>query len=281
MADDTQTKRLKEPYRLVILKEDTLEEVSSYRLSLMNVYILVSAVLIITSAIVFSLMFFTPIRRLVPGYANVYESREYRELNNKVQTLEKEMDAQRLYIDRFRNLLSGIPTRDTSQPAFNDENPDDIQALARAELIAKPPLVQEKAVNVEPLSSQESPLSFIQVVPPVRGILSAQFNASEDHFGVDILAPDNTPLLALLDGSVIASDWTLETGNTLGIQHSGNMVSFYKHNARNLRKLGSKVNAGEAIAIIGNTGEATSGPHLHFEIWVDGQPVDPQRFINF
>jgi murein DD-endopeptidase MepM/ murein hydrolase activator NlpD len=101
------------------------------------------------------------------------------------------------------------------------------------------------------------------------------------HFGIDILAPRNTPIKSALDGWVVQSDWTLETGNTIGIQHENNIITFYKHNSVLLKKVGSYVKAGEAVAIIGNTGEMTDGPHLHFELWYKGNPVDPADYINF
>ena len=103
----------------------------------------------------------------------------------------------------------------------------------------------------------------------------------QDHNGLDILAPKNTPIKAVMDGVVILSDWTLETGNTIGIMHDNQVMSFYKHNSSLLKKNGAIVRAGEAIAIIGNTGTLSSGPHLHFELWYKGKPVDPSRYINF
>ena len=274
--------RLREPYRLLLLHDDTLAEVGSYRLSLLNIYIALSAILLVTSAIVMTLIFFTPLRRLVPGYANVYESREYRELTEKVQKMETSLQNQKLYIDRFRNLLSGIPSTDTlnSQDQSGDIT-EEIYAASQQALESQPPLISTDLRGIENPVSEMHGTSFLQMVPPIRGVISARYDREAGHFGTDILAPENTPVLAILDGTVISSDWTLETGNTIGIQHAGDMVSFYKHNSSNLKRLGARVKAGEAVAIIGNTGEATSGPHLHFELWIDGKPVNPERFINF
>jgi murein DD-endopeptidase MepM/ murein hydrolase activator NlpD len=277
--------KLREPYRLLLLHDETLAEVGSYRLSLLNIYIAVSAILLLTSALVFSLIFLTPVRKLVPGYANVYESREYRELNRKVQDLESEMQDQRLYIARFRSLLAGIPVSDSLaepfQSAASSGSSPEAYAVNPATLTSHTPLVSRDLQNIESSIPEIHGTSFLHVVPPIRGTISARYDPNSSHFGTDILAPENTPVVAILDGTVIASDWTLETGNTLGIQHAGNMVSFYKHNSHNLKHLGARVKAGEAIAIIGNTGETTSGPHLHFELWVDGKPLNPERFINF
>jgi murein DD-endopeptidase MepM/ murein hydrolase activator NlpD len=272
--------RLREPYRLLLLRDDTLAEVGSYRLSLLNIYIAVSALLIVTSALVFALIFLTPLRRLVPGYANVYESREYRELNNQVRALEQEMVDQRLYLERFRSLLAGVPMPDS---AISQRDEDLISSvLAGPVQLFTPPTGQppEPRIALNP-GNERYGTQFLSVVPPLRGTVSAGYDPYASHLGTDILAPQNTPVVAILDGTVLFADWTLEAGNTIGIQHEGNMVSVYKHNSRNLKKEGARVKAGEAVAIIGNTGEATSGPHLHFELWIDGRPVDPQLFVNF
>jgi len=242
----TKRKRIREPYRLLLLHDDTLAEVGSYRLSLLNIYIAVSAILLVTSALVFSLIFLTPLRKLVPGYANVYESREYRELNNKVQELEAEMQNQRLYIARFRSLLAGIPSSDSLDDSGPEIGPLESQEVRQQALTSKPPLVSSDLRNIENPANELYSTGFLHVVPPIRGVISARYDQNSGHFGTDILAPENTPVLAILDGTVITADWTLETGNTVGIQHAGNMVSFYKHNSRNLKRLGTKVKAGEA-----------------------------------
>jgi murein DD-endopeptidase MepM/ murein hydrolase activator NlpD len=116
---------------------------------------------------------------------------------------------------------------------------------------------------------------------PIGGTITSNFDPEKKHLGVDVIAPKNTPIKAAMDGWVISSDWTLETGNTIAIQHTNNIVTFYKHNSVLLKKTGNYVRGGEAIAIIGNTGELTDGPHLHFELWHQGKPVNPTDFVDF
>lgn len=269
MTENQGKKRYRQPYKLVLLKEETLEEVGSYRLSPLNVYILVSSVLVITSMIVVALIFFTPLKRLVPGFADIEQNRAYMKLSNEIDELEEMVEAQQLYIDRFSNIVRG----------------DSIQmAASKAELtelmegIASTPVNTPEPQRAKPVSS--AGIDYLYIIPPLRGTMSRGFDPEKGHYGVDLVAPQNTPVKAILDGYVIASDWTLETGNTIGIQHDGQLVSFYKHNARNLKKLGSFVKAGEAVAIIGNTGELSSGPHLHFELWMEGKPVDPNDYVD-
>lgn len=129
--------------------------------------------------------------------------------------------------------------------------------------------------------SKEIPLEQMFFVPPITGVVSSGFNRKEKHYGIDIIAPKNTPVKAVLDGYVFSSDWTLETGNVIGIQHSNNLITFYKHNSALLKSIGDNVKGGEAVAIIGNTGELSDGPHLHFEMWHKGKAINPADYILF
>ena len=129
----------------------------------------------------------------------------------------------------------------------------------------------------------DRPLELINIAfyAPLKGIISDSFNLQNDHFGVDVLAPENEAIKASLGGTVVFSDWTSETGYSIAIQHDNNLISFYKHNSVLLKKTGELVKAGDAIAIIGNSGEFSSGPHLHFEMWHKGKAIDPEHHILF
>jgi murein DD-endopeptidase MepM/ murein hydrolase activator NlpD len=117
---------------------------------------------------------------------------------------------------------------------------------------------------------------------PVSGIIISSFDpASSGHYGVDVVAKDNEPIKAVAEGTVVFSGWTQDFGYTLIIQHKAGILSVYKHNSVLLEKVGNYVAAGDVIAIIGNTGELTSGPHLHFELWYNGNPVNPEEFVSF
>jgi len=275
VTKDQHKKRYRDPYKIVLLKEETLEEVGSYKLSLLNVYLLVSTILVITAAIVLAIVFFTPLKRLVPGYADITQNREYMTLYNDIRDLEKQVEAQQLYIRRFRAMVMGDST--TGILALSPAGREILKNLPEQKQITSLPNPSIPAKS----NLSAADIDFLYIVSPVTGAVSKAFAPSEDHFGIDIVAPRNTAVKAILDGYIITSDWTLETGNTIGIQHDNNIVSFYKHNARNLKTLGSFVKAGEAVAIIGNTGELSSGPHLHFELWMEGKPVDPAQFIDF
>jgi len=278
-----------QPYRLIVLKEDTLEKVRSHHFSLRPLVIYALVIIFLISALTSAFIAFTPVKRLIPGYAEITENRIYMSMLNRVEELEKITQEQSLYIDKLRNLLAG--EHQSYEEHLDGEEDFTNQTASLAERIDADDSLREKVTirSSRSLSlpgqnnsgfDQESIIERV-LVPPVRGILSASFQKGEGHLGIDILAPAETPIKAIDGGVVIAADWTMETGYTIGIQHKDNLVSYYKHNSSLLKEIGQRVDAGEAIAIIGNTGHLTSGPHLHFELWYDGNALDPAEYINF
>lgn len=270
--------------------EDTFSEVGSWRLTLLKIYLLFLAAFFVLLTLVFLTFFFTPLRTLVPGYGQIEDQTAFIKLKKDYNELEDQVEAQQTYINAIRRMLTDQPeniqdviTRDTGIEIVETDG----------EVIKEDSLFREKVENEEELRDvrqlldqdivldAEARINQIHFTPPVKGEITARFSPENLHYGVDIMAPSNTPILATLDGLVIASDWTLETGHTLGILHDNNLVSFYKHNSANLKRTGVRVKAGEAIAIIGNSGTLTTGPHLHFELWIDDKAVDPSEYVLF
>ena len=271
-------------YRLVLRKDETLEEVGSYRLTLLNIYILLSSIVILAMAAMAFVIFFTPLKKLVPGYAEPSQHPDYISLTKKMQTLESELESYKLYYEHFNKLISladssAAPSKKYTSRVKTQKQEKEAESKNLEE--TSPSLLPPPVVNSTPRSAMLNPADYRYLMPPISGVISSPFEPEEDHLGVDVLAPHDTPVKAIWDGHVIMADWTLETGYTIGIQHSEDMVSFYKHNASLLKKNGAFVRAGEAVAIIGNTGKLTSGPHLHFELWLQGKPVDPTHYIDF
>ena len=284
MALDLDQKRsfkdkLQDKYRLVILNNDTFQEISSHRLSLMNLYIILSSVIVVLGALLVLLIVFTPIKKLIPGYGDMGSSTKIIELNKQLDEIIKEKDAQEVYLASFRKML-------TSDEEYTEYSPSEEEKLKKA--IAEAEITNEGIVGVSDvivnLPIKETPQkinNYFDLVKPVSGSVSAAFMPEKKHNGVDILAPANTAVKSVLDGYVIISGWNIDTGNTIGVQHADNVVSFYKHNSALLKEEGNFVKAGEALAIIGNSGTLSDGPHLHFELWIDGSPVNPENFIKF
>ncbi len=243
--------RLKDSYQIKVVHEETLQETRSYRVSKAKLYAMISLFILAVAGIVVSLLFFTPLRQLVPGYADVNNNQRFFQLNNQIDELEQEVNEQSTYIEGLLSMISS-------------------------------PSAEEKLLDAE--ENEGAIISLLDqmfFVPPIKGTIEAGYSLDKGHLGTDIVAPTNTPVKSILDGYVVSSDWTFENGNTISIQHEHNILSIYKHNSILLKEAGNKVKAGEAVAIIGNSGENTSGPHLHFELWFEGKAVDAEHYINF
>ncbi|MEZ4910659.1 MAG: M23 family metallopeptidase [Saprospiraceae bacterium] len=260
--------RLKHNFRILILDDENLEEVGSYNLSLLSFYTLLSVIGLILSSLVISLIVFTPVKRLIPGYGDITDNKKFIELLKRVDTLEQEITAYDVYTSGLKNMLTGgIHTQTVSR--------EDSLIAAKSiptELIKQEDLLENKRAKE---------LNFLRFVTPVRGTISAHFQPSIQHYGVDIMSSKDAPVSAIMDGIVINADMSFQTGNSIYIQHPKNVVSVYKHNSALLVKTGDIVKTGQAIAIIGNSGEMSTGPHLHFEMWYDGRVVNPENYINF
>jgi len=281
--------RLQASYKLIIQNTETFEEIATYRLTLLNAYILGSVLFVLVAALVVALLVLTPAKRYIPGYGDVYSNPVFLKINRQLDSLETLLEAHQTYTEAFRRMLTNEVELPPDRPPESLVHLDSLEEvpLAEEDLVLRNEFelesIREVAQNRGPdgLGFFDIPLEQLYFVPPVKGEISAGFMPEKRHFGVDVIAPKNTPVKAVLDGYVIASDWTLETGNTIGIQHANNIVTFYKHNSMLLKKVGDRVKAGEAVAIIGNTGDLSDGPHLHFELWHRGKPVNPEDFINF
>jgi murein DD-endopeptidase MepM/ murein hydrolase activator NlpD len=279
--------KLKKPYRLVILKEDSLEEVGSYRLTPLGLYVLFSSLFVGLSILVALLIIFTPMKRWIPGYGEALADTELTRMRTKIESMENQLEMQKRYTDNIRRILTGDvkSTIEEEKPATFNDSLLQVSRIEEDELLRQNFMLgeglQQNAAIPKESGPCAVPLAQILFTAPVTGQISAGFMPDKDHIGIDIIAPKNTPIKAALDGFVVFADWTLETGNSIGIMHDNQIVTFYKHNSMLLKKIGNHVRAGEAIAIIGNTGTMTSGPHLHFELWHKGKPVDASRYIRF
>lgn len=281
---------LKNTYRLVVMNDNTFEEVGSYRLTRLNVYIMVSSIFVVLVCLVTMIIAFTSLKEYIPGYGDVNLKGKSRELEQKVYEVEKELIAREAYIKTVQKVLTGGVDTTNYEAEGEDE-----MAYDTAEFNVEP-IAEDYALRTEieresmqsldnsnfRVSQDDSYLEQLYFTTPVRGaIVNDEFQPDKGHFGVDLLGSTGATIYATLSGVIIISDYTFETGYVIGIQHSNNFISFYKHNSKLLKKVGDKVQVGEAIAIIGNTGEFTEGPHLHFELWHNSKPINPREFLVF
>lgn len=252
--------RLRDNYRLVVIDDHDFKEVNTFRFNLLTLYTLISTIVVALCTLAISLIIFTPIKRFIPGYGDIEDNTAYIELRKKVDEMEEAMKAQDVYNLGLRNLLKGI-----SDDAVSTETKE-VTSISNAS-------VQE--------ANKTSELSQFVFANPISGKISAPYDPKIQHFGVDILAPKNTAIKSILSGIVILSDWTVDGGNTVVIQHARNVSSVYKHNSALLVKTGDRIKTGQAIAIIGNTGKLSTGPHLHLELWYNGNPINPSNYVSF
>jgi murein DD-endopeptidase MepM/ murein hydrolase activator NlpD len=282
------TSKLRDKYRLVIMN-DSLEERLTFRLSRLNVFVALGTLTIILIFLTSMLIAFTPLREYIPGYTNITLQKRLYELQIKTDSIEKDLQQKNLFIENLRNIISGkdLPAdqplkKDTLKKYSNIRNkksPED--SLLRAEIENQGKYNLYRSESGQGVFAKRPAIGSVLFFVPLKGVITNEFNPMQGHYGVDIVSKQNEAIKSVLDGTVILSNWTIETGYTIAVQHQENIVSVYKHNSALLKKVGDFVKAGDPIAIIGQTGELTSGPHLHFELWYDGNPVNPKEYITF
>ncbi|MCX6230261.1 MAG: M23 family metallopeptidase [Bacteroidetes bacterium] len=286
-------KKLKNKYRLVVMNDDTFEEKLSFRLSRLNVFIAIGSVSILLIFATTYIIAFTPLREYIPGYTNMKLSKESYINALKVDSLKQEVKSREVYLNNIKMIMEGKVITDPASKQTKDTsikyNTITIKKSKEDSILRK----QIESENKYDLSSQDltmdatdlpninTSISNFFYFTPLKGIVINGFDAVKQHYGVDIAGKKDDIIKSVLDGTVIFSNWTLETGYIIGIQHQHNLISVYKHNSALLKKAGDYVKAGDPIAFIGNSGELSSGPHLHFELWYNGNPVNPKDYISF
>ncbi len=276
-------------YRLVFMNEDTLEERLTFRLSRMNVFVALGTLTIILIFLTTILIAFTSLKEYIPGYTNVGLQKRLYELQIKTDSIEKSLERKDKFIANLRAIISGkdltddVPLqKDTANRYSNiriKKSAEDSQLRQEIENQGKYNLY--KIETSEASFTRKTSIGSVMFFSPLKGVITSGFKPADKHYGVDVVSKQNEAIKAVLDGTVIFSSWTLETGYVIIIQHEQNIVSVYKHNSALLKKEGEFVRAGDPVAIIGQSGELTTGPHLHFELWNEGYPVDPKDYITF
>jgi murein DD-endopeptidase MepM/ murein hydrolase activator NlpD len=282
--------KLRNKYRLVIMNDENFEERLSFRLSRLNVFIVLGTITIILIVGTIYIIAFTPLREYIPGYTDVSIQKKVYDNMLRADSLEIAVKQRDRYISDIKRVIDGEFVEPELKSDSSNPGKYDTIKLRRsaADSMLRAEIENQSQYNLaygygegEEIRTVSSALSSFFFFTPVKGIVSNPFNMGEKHYGIDIIAKKNEAIKSTLDGMVIFSDWTLETGYVMAIQHQHNILSIYKHNSALLKKVGNYVKAGEVIAIIGETGELSSGPHLHFELWYHGNPVNPKDYMTF
>ncbi len=279
--------RLKNKYKLVILNDETFEEKASFTLNRLNVFILGSVLLVLLIGIVTSILIFTPLKEYIPGYADVSLRRDISEMALRVDSMQMVIDANDKYIENVKGVINGtVGINDTinknSKPSLKDTT---FRIGAKPEEDSLLRLMIEdqnqygfaiKENNIKP-----SGIAGYAFFTPVKGIITEKYNPKKGHYGIDIAATKGLPVKAALEGSIVMASWTSDGGYVLAIQHGNDLLSIYKHCSVLFKKVGNFVRSGEPVAIVGDSGEMQTGPHVHFELWYKGNAVNPKEYINF
>ena len=270
-------------YRLTLVEDQTHLRIKFWRFSRIGFVLIAITVLVVVSLLSWSIISFTPLRTTIPGYPDAHFKRGAIANALKIDSLENEMTRWALYAGNLSRILAGEET--LGADSLLSANPKEyLRKLSDSEIARGDSLLRTSVANAEQFSlsdrKRELPLEGQHFFSPLKGTVSQPFDAAL-HPALDITAPAGAVVSAVLDGTVIFADWTDASGYSIAIQHESGIISFYKHNQKLLRKTGDKVSAGTPVALVGSTGSLTEGDHLHFEIWHNGEPIDPARYCKF
>ncbi len=275
-------KDIKFKYKLTIINENTLEEVVGIRVSKLNGISVLLTLLTILFLFASIIIAFTPLRNYLPGYMNSEVRQQIVDNALRADSLQELVKRQNLYIMNIQDIFLGNVKPDTihSMDSLTTIRHDSLMARTQREADFRRQYEEQEKYNLTTISSR-SEGSGLLFRRPTRGMVSGEFDAQRKHFGIDIAANSGESIVSTLDGTVILSTFTADTGYVIEIQHNRDFISVYKHCGSLLKQVGDAVKAGDVIAVVGNTGEQSYGPHLHFELWHKGRAVNPETYIVF
>lgn len=271
---------------MVVRNEENFAEKSSFSFNYAKIIVFTFLTLVICS--IGSVLLYNNVLKswFFSGDTEFDINKKIVELSLAVDSLSKEVDKKEFFINTIQSVVAGDSIiglsyeRDTNN-IFSDKGVDSEESGRLIDSLLKDEFEIGKTSNVNLVYREQSSLHDTYFFPPVEGLVTRAYNTKIDHFGIDVVAKNNEPIKSIADGTVVLSSWTEDSGYVIALQHKSNIFSVYKHNSELLKKVGNFVQAGEIIAIIGNSGQITTGPHLHFEIWYNGNPVNPEEFVTF
>ena len=291
MAERIKTRRdssLKNKFRFVVLNDETFEEKFSLTLTRMNVWIFLSTIAVVLIMLTASAIIYTPLKYFIPGFGDYNYRSQIVALTFKTDSLENALEQRSLWLDDISNVVNGkVDTaRKTAGGAISHKDTSiHIGQPSEEEKQLRKDVDEEESYalsyKMDKKDGLKAQLNEFHFFPPVGGYVTDEFDPQKEHYGLDIAAPTDAPVKATLDGTIISAGWNSETGYVIAIQHKDNIISIYKHNAKIFKNVGNFVKAGDVIATVGNTGELSSGPHLHFEIWHNGVSLNPRDYVIF
>ena len=268
-------------YRFVIMTDSSFEEKLSVKLTRINVIAFVGTLVFFCFFSTMLLIAYTPLSEYVPGKSTIEVQKGLIELNIKSDSLETILLNRSIYLENINKIINGeeLVTPENYEEITNTQIPISFEKSKEDSLFRVKVETEDKSSIYKKDNTKNN--NNLMFFTPLSGLISDGYNNKTKHFGIDLVAKEKSRISTVLDGTVVISHWAYETGYVIGIQHNNDYLSFYKHNSVLLKSVGDYVNAGDHIAIIGNSGELSSGPHLHFELWHKGAPVNPENYISF
>jgi len=271
-------KKLKNKYLLVILNNETFEERIALKITpllILSVMLVIGFLMIISTFLLFS---YTPLKEYVPGKTTQETQKDLITMSLKVDSLVVLLERRDLYVENLKTILAGDVPVSEKEVKISDVIEENID-LEKSEKDSIFRIKIEREANGDYISISSN--NTIHFLTPLVGSFTEKYNKEKSHFGVDLVSTEGSIINSIADGIVVINNWTKETGFVIGVQHSDGFLSFYKHNSKILKDVGDFVKIGEGISVIGNSGELSSGPHLHFELWKNGESINPENYIIF
>lgn len=283
MANRNKEKKSRK-FRLAVIDDKTHQQLVTLHFTRTGFFVAVVTFLVVFSAAIYSIIAYTPVRTFIPGYPDARSKRAAIQNAITIDSLESVIFRWELYSENLRRVAEGeepVKIDSIINASRRDASSDtDVADAALRDSLLRQQVKEEEQFGISARTRRNLPIEGLHFFTPLKGVVSQGYDPAV-HPYIDITAPAGSVVKATLDGTVIFAGWSDEAGNTIQIQHDGDIVSIYKHNEKLLKKVGDKVTAGSPVALVGNTGSLTTGAHLHFELWHKGETVDPTKYIKF
>lgn len=270
-------------YRISVTDNETHRHIWSSRFTKTSFFVTLVSITVMLCGLIFCMIAFTPIRTFIPGYPDARSKRVAIQNAIKVDSLERVIYRWEIYSENLKRAVEGkAPIKiDSIIKASAKEGQAEVDeiTLQRQDSLLRERVREEEQFEISARARRDLPIEGLHFFTPLKGVVSQGFDTVHPY--IDITAPEGSVVKATLDGTVIFAGWSEDSGNTIQIQHSDDIVSIYKHNKKLLKKVGDKVKAGTPVSLVGNSGDTSTGVHLHFELWHKGEAVDPSKYIKF
>ncbi len=272
-------------YRFSIFNDTTHEEIFVFRANGLRFALTVVLLVIFLILSVTVLISFTSLREFIPGYPSAQSRQDLIQNAIKIDSLQNEINLWRLQLANIQRITTGQTPLAIDSLLNLQAQVDSIsmtgENYAKDDSLLRATVLREEQFNLTARQQKIEQIEGLHFFPPLKGVITEEYSLASGHPYIDIAAPENSVVSAILNGTVIHAGWDDENGYIIQLQHDNNLISVYKHNSKLLAAAGDKVVAGTPVALVGSTGRLSTAPHLHFELWHKGEPINPALYIKF